>query len=459
MKLNHIKKIFSTSVFLLFVTIMPAQTMHTGYFLEGFFDRHHLNPALTPERNYFSLPFIGQFSVDLFSTVGLSNFIYESTSSPGKLTTFMSPDIAKSTFLKSLPEVSRIGVKMDLDLLSMGFRGFKGYNTISLNLRNSEYISLPKELFDFMKSSLSDGNYLIKDINVNSTTYMELAFGHSHKIDDKLTIGAKFKYLIGIAYADLNIDQIHAVVGGDSWSVNANATMKAAVSGLYFTNKDPATKEFEGAEFDFKGLSGSGVAFDLGAEYNMEELVQGLTLSASLTDLGAIKWQRTNIAATRNDQPVVFEGFGVDGADMEETMDKLQEDFEGLLKLYDNGQSIVKTGIGATMRLGAKYVMPFYSGLSAGMLLTQKTGLCKYSEARLSLILSPNGWFDLTGNAALSSYGATYGWLVNVHPAGFNLFFGTDSFKIKFNPQFIPISGFRTNLVFGIKFPIGKKII
>lgn len=457
MKLNHIKRLFSTSVFLFVVAITSAQTLNSGYFLDGSFDRHHLNPAFTPERNYFSLPVMGHISMDVLSTVGLSNFIYESTSHPDNLTTFMSADIDKAAFLDALPGVTRIGVDLDLDLFAVGFKGFQGYNTINLNLRNSEHVSIPKELFDFMKSSFSEGDYLIKDINVNSTSYLELAFGHSHRVNENLTVGAKFKYLIGIAYADLNIDQIHAVVNGNSWSVNANATMRVAASGLYFTHKDPATNEFDGVEFKFKGLSGSGFAVDLGAEYDMKDLVQGLTLSASLTDLGLIKWKRTNTAMTHNNEPVVFDGFGNDGSDMEETMDQLQDDFDKLLKLYDEGQSVTKTNIGATLRLGAEYVMPFYSGLSAGMLLTQQTGAWNYSEGRLSLIVSPNGWFEATANAALSSYGASFGWLINFHPAGCNLFFGSDSFKIKLNPQFIPVSDFRTNFVFGVKFPIGKK--
>ena len=212
MKKNSIK--IGLSVILGFVVAASsvAQTINSSYFIDGSFDKHLLNPALTPERGYISLPVLGGYSLTLNSNVGLSNFLYESKTNPGMLTTFMSSEIDKNRFMQSLPDVSQIDMALDMELLNLGFRAFGGFNTISISMKNRETISIPQQMFGFMKASLSDGNYLIEDVNVNSVTYLETSLGHSHKITDNLTIGAKLKFLTGVAYADANINQLKANV-------------------------------------------------------------------------------------------------------------------------------------------------------------------------------------------------------------------------------------------------------
>lgn len=40
-----------------------AQALHSGYFLEGYTFRHQLNPAFSAERNYVSVPVLGNINV------------------------------------------------------------------------------------------------------------------------------------------------------------------------------------------------------------------------------------------------------------------------------------------------------------------------------------------------------------------------------------------------------------
>jgi hypothetical protein len=456
---NYLSKFIIAGIILLVPSVLYSQTANSSYFLDGSFTRYQLNPALTPERGYLALPILNNFQIDAYSSVGLSNFLYESKSYPDKLTTFMSSEVNKEDFLNALPSVSKIKFGMDMDILAFGFYGFKGMNTFNVKLKNSNNINLPKELFSFMKAGLSDGDYLIEDININSYCYIEAAIGHSHKIKDNLTIGARMKFLLGGYYLDANVDQISAKISDNGWRVNTNATLKASAPGLKSIYKTGTENEIKDFDFDFDGFKSYGFAVDLGASYDMSELVDGLQFSASITDLGLISWNMMT-AVTDNKEDVVFEGFSnydVTGDGDDETMDKLEDDFKNMVKIYDEGTKKENVKLDATFRFGTEYAMPFAHWISVGELLTVRTGINKYSEARTSLILAPSKWFDMTGNIGFSSYGTVYGFMINLHPAGFNLFLASDGVRAKLNPQNIPIEDFYANFVFGINMPIGKR--
>lgn len=457
---NYISRLIIAGITLLVSSLSYAQTASSSYFLDGSFSRYQLNPALTPERGYLAIPGLSNYKFDVYSSVGLSNFIYESQSDPDMLTTFMSSEVNKDDFLNALPSVSKIKFAMDMDIFSFGFYGFHGMNTFNVKFRNSNNINLPKELFAFMKAGLSDGDYLIEDINVNSYSYLEVALGHSHMIKDNLTIGARMKLLVGVYYMDANVDQISAKISGNSWRVNSNGTLKTAAPGLKPIYKEGTQKEIDDYEFDFDGINNYGFAMDLGAAYDMSNLVDGLQLSASITDLGLINWNMMT-AATDNTEDVVFEGFSnydiTNDEDEDETMDKLEDDFDNLIKIYDEGSNEEKVKLDATFRFGVEYTLPFAKWISIGELLTLRTGINELTESRTSLILAPSKWFEMTGNIGFSSYGTVYGFMINMHPAGLNLFLASDGIRAKVNPQYIPTEDFFANFVFGINMPIGRR--
>ena len=71
--------------------------------------------------------------------------------------------------------------------------------------------------------------------------------------------------------------------------------------------------------------------------------------------------------------------------------------------------------------------------------------------------MSPNSWFDITGNIGFSTMGSSMGLLVNLHPAGFNFFFAVDRIKADFNPQYIPLKDFGLNFSMGLNLAFGAK--
>ena len=54
--------------------------------------------------------------------------------------------------------------------------------------------------------------YNLEDMGMYSNSYAEIALGHSRKIMDKLTVGAKVKFLLGIYNADFHINDMKLVM-------------------------------------------------------------------------------------------------------------------------------------------------------------------------------------------------------------------------------------------------------
>ena len=463
MKKHIVKRSFIAVSMLLMTVAASAQSASSSYFLEGFNQRYQLNPAFAPERSVFmAIPALSNIQVDATSTVGLANFLFESTSKPGMLTTFMSPDIDAKTFLDGMPKAAQFNVGLNMDILALGVGSKNGFTTFNLKVRNSERISLPKELFGFMKASFAEGDYLIENINVNSVSYLEASITHSHRINDNLTIGMGLKLLEGIAYADLTVNEIDAQLHDDEWLVKSNGTIKASIPGAQY-KLDPDNQTFDGVDgFSFKVPRSHGFAVDLGAEYDFKDIVDGLKVSAAITDLGFIGWDKMNTFATNNNEYVRFEGFNnysTSGDNEDETMEKIGEDFKDMVKMYQTGTTDQKEKVilDATLRLGAEYALPFAQWISFGELLTYRTGLWPYTESRTSITLSPCGWFDLSGNTSFSSLGSSMGLLLNLHPGGINFFVAVDRLKAEFNPQFSPLHDFGLNFSLGLNFAFGKK--
>ncbi len=463
MKKHIIKKSIVAASMLLMTVAASAQSASSSYFLEGMNQRYQLNPAFAPERPVFmAIPALSNIQVDASSSVGLANFLFESTSKPGMLTTFMSPDIDAKTFLDGMPKAAQFNVGVNMDILALGVGGKNGFTTFNLKLRNNEQINLPKELFGFMKASLAQGDYLIENININTISYLEASLTHSHKIGDNLTIGLGLKLLEGIAYADVTVNEIDARLHEDEWLVKSNGTIKASVPGAEY-KLDPEKQTFDGIEgYNFKVPRSHGFAVDLGAEYDFKGIVDGLKVSAAITDLGFINWANMNTFATNNNEYVEFEGFNnydVSGDNEDETMDQIKDDFNDMVQMYQTGTTDQKEKVllNATFRAGAEYAMPFAKWISVGELLTYRTGLWPYAESRTSLTLSPCGWFDLSGNASFTTMGSSMGFLLNLHPGGVNFFVAVDRLKAEFNPQFIPLHDFGLNFSLGLNFAFGKK--
>lgn len=476
MKIKIIATVAVASI--VYATAAAQGAPRTAYFLDGYSFRHELNPAFGGERNYISIPMLGNNDISLASNVGVNTFLYKTApGSPYKLTTFMSPTVDANEFLSKLNDNNRINANIDLTVLSAGFKAFKGFNTISIGVHTGMGINLPKDFFRFMKLGQTgpDTYYSFKDLGANATAYADIALGHSHAVNKKLTVGAKVKFLLGLGNVSAKIDRMDVRMGAEKWEVSANGSLEAAGGkGLsiptyretgheYDLPADADLVDWGEIKYDSFGLTGFGMGFDLGATY---KLIPGLTLSAAVNDLGFMNWSNAIKAKTPN-TTWTFDGFndiaikynqdGYEENKLNEQFDRLKDDLQDVVDFHrtEQGGSYTKA-LNATIHLGAEYEMPFYKKLTGAFLFTQYVGGCQsWTEGRFYANVKPSKWFDASVNYGASSFGNSFGWMINFHPRGFNFFVGSDHQFFNVTPQLLPVGNASASINIGFNVTFG----
>ena len=435
-----------------------AQQLNSAYFTNDYKFRHTMNPAFGNEQNYVSMPGFGNVNVSTMGNFGYEDVIFDNpmfpSTSKDRLTTFMNPYISTADALKGFNSGdNKILGDVSITVLSAGFKGFGGYNTVELNARTSFGVSMPYELFEFAKNT-GNRTYNIGNISANGQAFAELAFGHSRQINEKLRVGAKVKLLFGAGRGDVNIDNVKAdLAADDKWTVSGHAKSEVSVKGFTYKTEEKEYKE-EGrgtyqyvndVDVDGAGLGGFGLAFDLGGVYKINN---DFTVSAALLDLGFIKWSN-NMVAVNGGEEFVFNGFhdvavneDHGGSTMSMQGDKYSDQLADFANLQDKGDEGGRTtGIGATLNLGCEYTLPVYRKITFGVLSsTRFRGDYSWTEARVSANWTPLKWIDGGVNMAFGSYRNSFGWVLNFHPKGYNFYVGMDHTLGKVSKEFIPLN-------------------
>ncbi len=443
-----------------------AQTLNSAYFTDDYKFRHDMNPAFENEQSYFTIPALGNINVNLQGNFGYQDVVmknprYGLDAGAKKMTTFMNPYISNGDALDGFSTgKNRVVGDVGITILSAGFKAFGGYNTIELSSKTNFGVSLPYELFEFAKNT-GNQTYDIGDINARARSYVELGFGHSHKINDKLRIGAKLKFLFGVANGDLEMKNVVADLSGNNidpatgrqlWTLSGQGMAQVSMKGFTYKSKtseynDPNRGEYEhidDVDVDGAGLGGFGMGVDLGAVYKIND---HLKVSAAVLDLGFISWSN-NMKAVNSGQTFTFSGFNdaTVGSESGNTIDD-QWDYYGdqltdFINLEDKGDAgSLTTALASTVNLGVEYTLPSYDKMSFGFLSsTRINGAFTWSEGRLSANWKPLKWLDGGVNFAVSSFTTSMGYVLNIHPKGYNFFIGMDHILGKTSKEFIPLS-------------------
>lgn len=451
-------KIFITAALFAISATTMAQGLNSAYYTTDYNARHTMNPAFGNEQDYISIPGLGNFNVSMHGNFGYQDVIMNNPlyGQPGqkKMTTFMNPYISAADALSGFSTGdNKITTNVDVTILSAGFKAFGGYNTVELNAKSRVGVILPYELFEFAKN-IGNQSYNIGDINVGAKAYAELAFGHSRNITEQLRVGAKVKVLLGIAAADVNLENVKADFSGtDRWTLSAQGKADVSMKGFTYQSetkeyKDETKGSYErvnDVNVDGAGLGGFGFAVDLGAVYKIN---QDWTVNAALLDVGFISWSN-DMQAVNSGKPFIFEGFrdiDVSSKDAPTSMKNQGHGYSDQLadfaNLQDNGdQGGRTTGIGATLNLGAEYNLPVYRKMTFGFLSsTRFNGPYTWTEARLSANWTPLKWVDGGVSFAVNSFTTSMGWVLNIHPKGYNFFIGMDHLLGKTSKEMIPLS-------------------
>lgn len=485
------KKIFGIFIVALAfsVTVKAQEPLRTAYFLDGYNFVHQLNPALPSPRSYFILPALGNTNMGVQSNMGISTFLFPQEN--GQLTTFMNSSISSDTFMKGLNNNNILNEEVLTSIISIGAWGRKnGFTSIDLNTKVSVSINLPRDLFMFMKNVGGAEEYNISNLGVKARSYLELSLGHTQRINKRLSVGGKVKFLLGVLNADLNIDKMNIRMNESVWSVTAKGSLRGS-TGNFVNIPSYAESGAEGSKYpdqvDFSGIrfsmpfnstenimsaigdciGGYGVAIDLGAAY---EVIDGLTISAAVRDLGFINWKST-IYATTDEASWEFTGFDnisfEEGSEnsIENQINGLTEGIEDMIVLRKKPGSSYNEMLAMTVHAAAEYTMPFWKGMSVGALLTSRIqGAHSWTEGRFSLNLALGNVFAISGSYAISNFGSNFGAALNLHSKVFSFYIGADAIPMHITPPMesfgivgLPYKPVNLGLNFGLTWNLSKR--
>ena len=480
-----------------------AQFLRTSYFMEGTHYRQQLNPALTPTKGYFNLPVIGAVNATVGSTsLGYQDIIDIIDDGDDFYT--------KPDFMNRLKDNNKLNVNFSTEILSAGWYKGKNFWSFNIGLRTDIGANLTKNMFTFLnemetvEENWRNSNYDISGQQLNINAYTEIGLGLSRQINSRLTVGARVKALLGIGNMELKLNRVamSANLPSDQqinqWSsesywnsmtpsqaaqaaqelkdkfnnYHANLTVGAELKSSF---KGLELQEEEGkdyvTDFDFDsgklGIAGYGFGIDLGASY---KILDNLTVSASVLDLGFISWSKSSTKiASANPDPINIKGSTY--ADMVDpnnpntvmnAVNQLQNDAQGYMDRVTNGDVLDydmlqlevsdakesrKSRLASTLVLGAEYGF-FNNKLAVGVLSTTRfVQPDALTELTFSANYRPKSWFNVAlSYSAIQSAGKSFGLGLKLGP----LFVGTDYMFLGKNSN--SVNGF-----VGVSIPLGGR--
>ena len=384
----------------LIIADASAQNSQVMYFM-NLPQNHLINPALRPSNSiYIGLAVVSGINMNINNNFVNFSDIFLKGQPNDSIISFLHPDYDVNKFLAKIKQRNSIEPETMIQLLGVGFSlGKDGYVFFDINERIDGNIVLPGDLFklalkgneEFVGSKI-DLSSLRGDIKY----YREFGLGYSRNFTDKLRIGIKGKLLFGIAAASIDNKSLGITVNED-YSHTLDANLAVNMSGpvnVYMDSKnnidsirfdDNRFKTKSGITDFFSGKKNMGFGMDIGATY---DLTDRIVVSASITDLGFIRWKKDVTNLTAKNQ---FEFSGLNMLDVvngTQTIDQVGQDMLDSLK---NAFVVSKSKTAFTTYL------PFGISLGGSYNVTKQfsVGLLSYSrvigkQIREALTLSAN---------------------------------------------------------------------
>lgn len=448
------KRLILPIIGLLSFVVAGAQTLQTAYLSDDFVYSYRLNPAFHSDHGFVGLPFIGVSSGMYKGNFALNNLFYKNG---GEKVTFMNSSVASSEFLDHFKKgINKFSSESYTNLAAIGFRSGGLYNIVDVNFRNYTSGKLPYDFARFLKDgATTDGTFDLSGLNMRSTSFFEIGITSSWKASRKLTIGMRFKGVIGFVNSYVDMDKLTINHSGENWTVNSSGVIASAYDG-YAIASQPAYYDPSVSLLDLNHtkvgkpkeiMNGYGVGADVGVLYDDSSW----QLSASISDIGCVFWfhnlyghspsqvkEYSKVYTPHKGRKTMDNEFSDMGALLGDAANFIMEDeFQtlGILPL--------------TVRLGAKYL--YLSDISFGGLATFRyDALCPFYELRGSVNYKPVRAIELIGSLGFGSLGVSVGAFANATLGFLNVFVGTENLIGTSGSTFLPASKGTPNFVAGL---------
>ena len=442
------KTLFAALVAILIPLSLSGQAVNSSYFIDNSLQRVRLNPAFSPEASvgYFGA-LLGGVSVNIGSNMATEDFLFNKD---GQLYTYLNKNVTVEEFAARFKTDPTFNFKMNEELLGFGFRIGPMYITAGAGLRADVDMKLPKDLLILTKQGMAttDQTYDFSGLSVMEAAFLEAQIGASVDLSmilPDLSIGGRVKYLVAADYVGLNIKEGTLRMSDEKWMIKTDAEAVLGVKGV----------EYKDGHINFPygksgvGPCGSGLLFDLGAEWKLNlELgaLTGINVSFAMNDIGKCTITDRYTTIYKSAGEAEFAGIkGIKpGDDISTNFDNVIQDFKNIANVEKTDeQREVVFNYTPSIRAGLEVSM-FDNHLSTGFLYSRDYG---FDELQLIESVKLGGRL----NAAVS-----YG-VLNTHSLGFylgytprrkgiNLYFAEEGFPTRYT----------TKDANGIQLPLGK---
>lgn len=446
------------------------QGLRTSYFMEGAHYRLQLNPALAPSRGYVNLPGVGNAGAAFYSNaLGLGD-VKDILSNEDDANYF-----ASDKFMSRLKDKNYALATAGTDIIAAGWWHGPGFMSVNVGVKVNGNFKAPKALFSFMRDmrgmnsiDYSDFTRSIGNEEVNLTAFTELGFGYARELNDRFSVGGRVKGLLGMGNLHLTVrdaivktnlqglspeynwtygDITELLEAEGTASIDIDADLETSFEGLdLLTNGKDYIDEIK-FKASGMGVAGLGAAVDLGFSWRA---TQQVTLSASLVDLGFIRWTKgcTQVAHS-NTRDLQFNSEALGDlarfADVVSSSSPVNMDILRL-EIDEQGAKSRTTHLSSTLTVGADYVLNDKMTLGA-LYSRHNAGIFSQDEVTVSANMRPSKLVEVAVSySPLSCAGKSAGVALKVGP----LFLGTDYIYTGKNTR-------SCNALVGVFIPLGKK--
>jgi len=304
--ISKIKYIISFIAFTFVVSISFAQNS-TLYWMKHLPQSMNTNPAKQSNCKLFiDIPVLPNFTLNtVHSGFTINDAVKIHPTAPDS---FM---IDLDGIEKALTNKNNIGIETDFSILNLGLALQNNmFVTFGINYKISESFEYPKALIELRRGNYrEDRTPLSFDFGQNFMAHREIFVGLSKNFFGNFNIGGRIKLLSGYANVktkQMKIDWFTSTLDEDmyDWTFRTDFDIRTATPVAWDFEYDSLEQisgmniedyEFNISELIFPG--NGGLAFDLGVEYTLNER---FLFSASVVDLGFIKWKKNPAILTQN---------------------------------------------------------------------------------------------------------------------------------------------------------------
>jgi hypothetical protein len=343
-----------------------AQLQTTLPSITSLYQSNYTNPGFMPEYNVqVGLPGLNNIGTNV-GLIGIT---------PQRLYKSIDQDnyLSLDRLVNKIPGKS-IGLRLGQhqDLFFVGFP-IKDYH-VSIGAANTILANVA-----FSKQFLGGDIFVAgRQIDFSGTVAQLIAYsnvnvGVTKRINDKFTVGGRFKYLLGHAYTALEDFSITTSAGAQiPYPVSLRASGRLVTSGLplfadSITGEQPNDAD---KELDLRSIlkpSNRGAAIDLGVTYQLDPKI---SLYAAITDLGFINWKNKAFQYDMGKVDITFNGFSYSQLNNSDERSDYIESL-GIIENAEIKRKSFRRMLPARYMLGGDY--QFYENHSVGLILQMQT--------------------------------------------------------------------------------------